>query len=161
MPLLTFAYLCICSVCSLQTELRAQLQRAYWIVSEWCCWGALCGKRQMGCHQGAAARWSGGGGDGKMRLMRRGVDRSLGTWQHNNIPQSVAWFHFPLKSCTVDTILSSIILPLENTSTCTICQPRPLWGRRSLCCSPVPREYIHPKPRHNLCLVPLLLLTEL
>lgn len=47
------------------------------------------------------------------------------------------------KSCTADTILSSIILPLENTSTCTICQPRPLWGRRSLCCLLVPRVYIH------------------
>ena len=115
--------------CRLKTW--TQLQEAHWIVSEWCCWELLCGKRQMGRHQGAAARWRWGKLKSRvdMEKSRQGL-RDMAQQQNTSVRGMVPFLSH--KSCTVHTGLSSIVLPLENMSTCAICQPRPLWGKKSL-----------------------------
>lgn len=113
-------------------KMWARFWETYWIVSEWCCWEPLCRKKQMERHQGAALRW-------RQRAKEKNrVDMKKSRQELRDVAQQNTSVHGTVpflshKSCTVHMVLSGIILPLENTSTCPICQPCPLWGRRSLC----------------------------
>lgn len=124
--------------------------------------GSSLRKKANGMSPGSCCKMERGRGRWKNEVdvkRNRQELRDMATQQHTSVCGMVPFLSY--KSCTADTILNSIILPLENTSTCTICQPRPLRGRRSLGCSLVPRDCIHLKPQHNLCPLSLLLFPEL
>lgn len=110
-------------MCSVLTELWAQLQRARWIA-----WVVLLGsslwKKANGMSPGSCCEMERGRGRWRNEVdvkRSRQELRDMAQQQNTSVCGMVPFLSY--KSCSADTILSSIILPPENPSSCTICQP--------------------------------------